>query len=246
MSGWPGVNWVWLAAVDSTNAMAERLQEAWLADAEAVLPPTLICADTQWAGRGRHGRSWQSPRGGLYASFVSWVGVEALPWLPLAAGVAVLLGVRRLLPFLGRVLKWPNDLEVEQRKLGGVLCSSRIQGDRAWAVAGFGVNVLGAPALPGDPRQATSLAQLGFGGSLEEAREAILETFVTQFPVLLANPESLRRTWLAASIHGPGDRLRLKTTTGSVEGQFLGLSPQGMLELRAGDRIISLASGEVE
>ncbi len=245
MRDWPGVNWVWLPAVDSTNALAERLMEAWLADTEAVLPPTLICADTQWAGRGREGRRWQSPPGGVYASFLSWVSLEALPWLPLAAGVAVLAGVRKLVPGVDKALKWPNDLEVASRKLGGILCTSRVHQNKAWTVTGFGINVTTAPLLPGEPRKAVSLAELGFAGSLEQARRELFDAFVTTFPNLLCHPEEVRRSWLSGSIHLPGDVLRVRTPAGVVQGQFLDLSPQGLLLLQSGSQVLTVASGEI-
>lgn len=245
MRDWPGINWVWLPAVDSTNALAERLMEAWLADTEAALPPTLICADSQWAGRGREGRRWQSPKGGVYASFVSWVSLEALPWLPLAAGVAVLAGVRKLVPGLEKALKWPNDLEVGSRKLGGILCSSRVQNDRAWTVTGFGINVTATPLLPGESRQAVSLAELGFSGSFQRARLVLFDAFVTTFPELLSRPEEVRRSWLSGSIHGPGDVLRVRTPSGVVQGQFVDLSPQGLLLLQTESQVVTVASGEI-
>lgn len=245
MRGWPGVNWVWLPEVDSTNALAERLMDAWLADTEAALPPTLICADSQWAGRGREGRRWQSPQGGVYASFLSWVPLEALPWLPLAAGVALLAGVKKLVPGVEKALKWPNDLEVDHRKLGGILCSSRVQGERAWTVTGFGVNVTAAPLLPGEARRAVSLAELGFAGSVEQARLALFDAFLATFPSLLSHPEEVRRSWLSATIHGRGEILRVRTPAGVVQGEFLDLSPQGLLLLQTGSRVVTVASGEI-
>ncbi|MGC8916054.1 MAG: biotin--[acetyl-CoA-carboxylase] ligase [Thermoanaerobaculum sp.] len=245
MRGWPGVNWVWVPEVDSTNALAERLMDAWLADTDAALPPTLICADVQWAGRGRGGRTWQSPRGGVYASFLLWVGVEALPWVPLAAGVALVSGVRALVPWVERALKWPNDLEVDRRKLGGILCGSRVQGERAWTVTGFGVNVAATPLLPGEGRQAVSLSELGYAGSFEAAREALVDTFVTTFPKLLASPEEVRRRWLSESVHARGERLSVRTGSGVVQGEFVDLSPEGLLLLQTGSRTLRLAAGEI-
>lgn len=245
MRDWPGVNWVWLPEVDSTNALAERLMEAWLADTEAALPPTLICADSQWAGRGREGRRWQSPPGGVYASFLSWVPLEALPFLPLAAGVAVLAGVKKLVPAVEKALKWPNDLEVDHRKLGGILCTSRVHQDRAWTVTGFGINVTAAPLLPGEARQAVSLAELGFAGSFERARLALFDAFLATFPSLLSQPEEVRRSWLSGSIHLPGDVLRVRTPSGVVQGRFLDLSPQGLLLLQTGSQVVTVASGEI-
>lgn len=104
----------------------------------------LVTADAQTAGRGRRGRQWFSPPGeSLYASLVLRPGsvrpIERLGALGLAVGV----GLREGLPALRRpvTLKWPNDLEVDDRKLGGILCESRWVGDVPEIVVGFGINV---------------------------------------------------------------------------------------------------------
>lgn len=245
MNRWPGVNWVWLPQVDSTNSLAERLMEAWLAEGEVVLPPTLLCADSQTAGRGRGRRVWHSPPGGVYASFLLWVDTTALTWLPLAAGLALHQGVLRLVPQAQVRLKWPNDLQVAGRKLGGVLCSSRVQGDRAWTVTGFGINVLATPVLEGEERQAVALCQLGFTGSLEAAREVLLDTFVGQFPLLLQQGAKLADRWLAVSAHRLGERLRVRTERGWLAGAFRGLSPEGLLVLQVGDEVRTLTASEL-
>jgi len=241
----PGVNWVWLARVDSTNTLAERLMEAWLADVETPMPPTLICADSQWAGRGRGDRRWQSPPGGLYASYLSWVETTALSWLPLAAGVALREGVQRLMPQLSVRLKWPNDLLVEGRKLGGILCVSRVQGARAWTVTGFGLNVLHQPELLPAERPAVSLKELGFSGSLQEARQVILDGFLAAFPTLQQNAARTRELWLAASAHAPGEQLTVRTASGLLQGAFAGLSPEGRLLLHVEQELLLLSSSEL-
>ena len=111
--------------------------------AEAAEQGTVVVADEQTGGRGSRGRAWRSPRGGLWLSLLfrppSSVGVELLG---LRAGLAVAAVVERLGPGLSVGIKWPNDLMMDDRKLGGILCEARWQGEAlAWIVVGIGLNV---------------------------------------------------------------------------------------------------------
>jgi BirA family biotin operon repressor/biotin-[acetyl-CoA-carboxylase] ligase len=118
----------------------------------------LVTADEQTGGRGRHGRTWSSPPGDLYASLV--LRPEVVPERLGALGLAVAVGLREaLLPVPGGIdLKWPNDLLVGGRKLAGILCETQWQGGCAAVVIGFGVNVQ-RRSFPSDLElPATSLA----------------------------------------------------------------------------------------
>lgn len=122
---------------DSTNLGAQRAIAAGYAK-------SLFAAEYQHGGRGRRGRSWISPfAANLYFS-LSWPfsgGISALEGLSLAVGVS-LRGALDSLGVGGVALKWPNDLLLEQRKLGGVLIE--IGGDLSGdcrAVIGIGLNV---------------------------------------------------------------------------------------------------------
>lgn len=124
-----------LAVTDSTNT---RLLEADSKD-----DPQILLAEFQAGGRGRRGRSWQSPFGAnLYLSlawpFAQWP--PQLPALPLAAGVACARALRGQGVSVG--IKWPNDLWVDGRKLGGILIEHRGEtGGPCRAVIGIGLNV---------------------------------------------------------------------------------------------------------
>src|SRR5690606_18635680 len=108
---------------------------------------SVIVADAQTAGRGRAGRRWWSPPGaGLYVSIVLRPPREVVPLLTLAAGVAAAEGVEAATS-LGVAVKWPNDLYVAGRKLGGILTESR--GGLSCVIVGAGINVLPA-AYPAD------------------------------------------------------------------------------------------------
>src|SRR5260221_7438558 len=95
---------------------------------------SVVVADHQTAGRGRHGRSWEAPAGsGLFVTFV----LEPSPIVVFAAGVAAAEACGR-----GALLKWPNDLVLGDRKLGGIL--AEVRSDHA--LVGIGINLSWAPA----------------------------------------------------------------------------------------------------
>ena len=132
--------------VDSTNSWLLRHPD---------LPSGSVClADQQTAGRGRAGRTWHTPPGSAIAlSLARDFPAPPQPALTLVAGVAVV----RALPESRLQLKWPNDLLLEGRKVGGILVEA--QGRRA--VIGIGLNLALAPdeaidqpwtnLPPGDP-----------------------------------------------------------------------------------------------
>jgi len=127
-----------LQQVDSTNAEALRHL------ASGAVPPFLIIAEQQTAGRGRRGRSWASPFGeNLYYSLVLRVsgGMRQLEGLSLVVGLALLQTLRHA-GIADAGLKWPNDLLVGGRKIAGILLE--LSGDPAdvcHVVIGIGVNI---------------------------------------------------------------------------------------------------------
>ncbi|MCP5142900.1 MAG: biotin--[acetyl-CoA-carboxylase] ligase [Gammaproteobacteria bacterium] len=123
--------------LESTNS--EALERAGASEAEEFVA---VIADRQTAGRGRRGRSWQSPPGtNIYLS-VAWRTrlpfTQSLGALPLAIGVAIADALTGL--GVHAALKWPNDLYVDGGKLGGILLESRVLADRIAVVVGIGLN----------------------------------------------------------------------------------------------------------
>lgn len=128
-----------VSVVDSTDSTNRQLL-----DAPAAADPQALFAEYQTAGRGRRGRVWRSPYGAnvylsLAWSFAAWP--PQLTALPLAVGVACARALRDT--GLARVqLKWPNDLWVDRRKLGGILIEHRGEaGGACRVVVGIGINV---------------------------------------------------------------------------------------------------------
>ena len=123
--------------VESTNIVANRLAR------EGATEGTLIVANAQTSGRGRLGRSWVSPPGsGLYLSIILRPGCHPdwLPRLTLTAGVAVASAIREI--GMRPQLKWPNDILIADRKVGGILTEAVFDKKRIdFAILGIGINV---------------------------------------------------------------------------------------------------------
>jgi len=227
----PAANVLWLDEVDSTNSLALRLLTALLADDEARFADTVIVAGRQSAGRGRGDRAWQSPPGGLYATWLGWLPAASVALVPQAAGVAVAEAVEACLPGITVGLKWPNDLQVEGLKLGGVLCHARTEGEAAAVVVGLGVNVAVAPELaPGDANVPVAVFSLGYRADAA-AIWTVVGAFLTRFSVALADPASTRQAWLGRCVHRRGDRLRIEVGGSAREGSFVAVNESGELEL---------------
>jgi len=120
----------------STNDDAKALAAA------GARQGTVVLASAQTGGRGRLGRTWSSPHGGLYLSVVLRPEVEParVASLSLAVALAVALAAEKLGAHPS--LKWPNDVVLASGKLAGVLLEMTAEPDCvAWVVAGIGVNV---------------------------------------------------------------------------------------------------------
>lgn len=127
--------------VSSTLDVAHRIAS----DAPAG---TLVLADRQTAGRGRHGRRWASgPGAGIWLTLIERpTDVRALDVLSLRCGLQAAAALDALAGE-GIALKWPNDLFLQGRKLAGILIETRWRGTAPdWVAIGFGLNVV-APGL---------------------------------------------------------------------------------------------------
>ncbi len=121
--------------VPSTMDEAARLAASGTCDG------TVVVASSQTAGRGRQGRSWVSQTGNLYVSIVFRPSMPALPMLSILAGVAAARSIRKTTGLDPRI-KWPNDVMLGRKKVGGILVESVVQGQTVdYAIVGIGLNI---------------------------------------------------------------------------------------------------------
>ncbi|MBQ3480794.1 MAG: biotin--[Oscillospiraceae bacterium] len=120
--------------VDSTNLYLRRM-------ADTAADGTAVVAASQSAGRGRMGRSFLSPEGGLYLSVLlrPETDPERLPTLTPAAAVAVCRAVDELCG-VHCGIKWPNDVLLDGKKICGILVESVLGGEKPCVIVGIGIN----------------------------------------------------------------------------------------------------------
>lgn len=248
---WLGCQRIVLESCGSTNDEAGRLARA------GAKHGTLVIAERQKSGRGRDGRVWESPPGGLYMSAVLRppIPVADVPPLTLAIGIGLCDAVRTT--GAPAVLKWPNDLlvpdvadgctPVSARKLAGVLVEAQSQGNRLDAViVGIGVNLQGE--LP-EPVAETGITLAEAAGTSID-RDAFVER-------LLAHVERWVDRYVSVGLEPiiPAWQARMAvglTARATIDGEprvgsLTGLDADGALLLRddAGN-VHRVRSGDVE
>jgi BirA family biotin operon repressor/biotin-[acetyl-CoA-carboxylase] ligase len=210
---------------------------------------TVVLAEEQTAGRGRDGRTWRSPPGGV------WLGMllrppPALPaagvlslrvGLVLADVVEAVLGVRPTSlsgPRAG--LKWPNDVLIDDRKVAGILCESRWQGDALqWLAVGIGVNVANEiPAELGD--RAVALGDV----RPSVRRIDVLDQLVPALLRLTTHGAELTQFECAAFARR--DWLRGRQIRTPLAGRAAGIRPDGALLVDTGAGTTMVRDGHVE
>ena len=231
----------WYPAVPSTNDIAA----AW---AEHGAPEgCVVVADGQSAGRGRQGRDWASPVGaGLYVSMVLRPTEHVLPLLTIAAGVGLSDGIHAVTG-LAPVLKWPNDVFINGRKVAGVLAEATSSSSGTWVVLGFGINVSTAAYPPEVADLATSLAR-ETGGPV--ARGHVLAECLCGLAHRYQDLVDGRRGavldgWRIRAAATTGRRVQWSEAGGTREGAADGIDDSGALVVRTAAGQVRITAGDV-
>ncbi len=157
-TAWLGKNIRYFAEVGSTNDVAKTLAE------QGVEEGTVVVAEAQTSGKGRFGRRWESPGGGIWLSIILKPKLKAkeLVKLNLLTSVAVAKTIKEKFR-LDAEVKWPNDVLINWRKVCGILAEAVIEKDEAkYVIVGIGINAnFDLTVLPEDLRPtATSLKEI--------------------------------------------------------------------------------------
>jgi BirA family biotin operon repressor/biotin-[acetyl-CoA-carboxylase] ligase len=234
-----------LESVDSTNT---RL----LVQAAPTPGFAKVCiAERQTAGRGRRGRSWMSAPGGALTLSVGWrlERAQGAAGLSLAVGVAVVRALERL-DAHGLRLKWPNDIWLADRKVGGVLTELAGEAPRLHAVVGVGLNV----TLEEETRRAWAAAGVRAAAvadacRLPPSRNRLAAALIDEILALLVGFEAhgfgaCHADW--SRLDALRDRpVRLSEGAQPLEGWARGVDEGGALLLDTGARVHRVLAGEV-
>lgn len=210
-------------------------------EAESGAPEGLaVLARSQTKARGSRGRAW-SEAGGTFAFSVLLrpSGPNAL-W-PFIAGLAFHAALSLDAAHdEALALKWPNDVMLHGRKLGGILIEAGHAGT-GWMVIGFGANLAEAPDLA--ERKAACMAELGPAPDAGLIADRLLEALAT-WHTRRQEPAAIRQAWLARA-HPPGTKLAVGAPDGQITGSFSSIAEDGALLLAVAGGIRRISTGEV-
>ena len=232
---------VQLGGVDSTNFEARRRAENGAPDS------TVIWATSQSAGRGRRGRQWSSPKGGLYFSILIRPEYPAATVMQLGfiMANAIAGAVSSALPGTAVQTKWPNDVMVGGKKISGILLESESTGDNrvSWVIIGVGINIETHPDKINSELEATSIAAEGGDALIEKMLSTIMGRFdagFNEWQELGFAP--VRGAWLERA-YGLGKKIIVRLPNETIPGTFKQLDESGALVLAVDgeqeDRIIT-------
>lgn len=222
----------------STNGAALTLAQGGSSDG------TVVVAETQTSGRGRLGRQWYSPPGkNLYCSIILRRAMSPdqisrwLSWVPLLSAVAVSRSIQ-VISGLRPSLKWPNDVLIEQRKAGGLLCESSGTGTaNGFVIVGIGLNVnMWRDAFPADLRDLSTSLAAEAGRPFDRA--VLLATLLSELEFRYeaffsgAAPDIKHEYELRCAT--VGQRVRVDMANGDcIEGQAVSIGDDGSLQVMA-------------
>jgi len=223
--------------VDSTMNVCRDLLRAGAAEG------TVVVADAQTAGRGKPGRTWQTPPcASLLFSVILRPPPPAERW-PLViwpVSLAVVEAVRQVAD-VEACIKWPNDVVVQDRKLAGVLAEQYPEG----VVAGVGLNVnFSAADLALDQAITTLQDETGTPVSREKLLSTCLRSLSVWYARWLAEPEAVWQAWRERSVL-LGRHVTLTTPSAALVGQVVDLDASGHLCVQLPDGTLQrFATGE--
>jgi BirA family transcriptional regulator, biotin operon repressor / biotin---[acetyl-CoA-carboxylase] ligase len=230
---------------DSTNRVAMQL--GYAGEPEG----TVVLAEAQTAGRGRSGRTWHSEKGtGLYFTILlrPRLSPAQAPLLTMLAGISAQTAIAAQTGMVPE-LKWPNDLLLNGKKVGGILTEMHAEPNAVrFVIAGIGINVNQEKFPPELSGMATSIRKES--GRMSYRLE-LLVRLLTQFEsdynrFLREGPAFVVTRFESASSFARGRRVRVETGADSYSGVTAGLSPEGLLLVqRDNGPLITVIAGDV-
>lgn len=226
---------IFFDSVSSTNTVAMQMASQGCSDGAVVI------ADSQTGGKGRLGRSWISPPGkNIYMSIVLRPGISPrdATAITLLSAVACASAVRRSCP-VDATIKWPNDLIVGTRKLGGILTEIKADIDSiSHAVVGIGINVnLALDDIPDEikPIATSLLIETGEPFSRTELAGNLLFEFDRWYKLLQAKGKRvIIDEWLTMS-STIGKEVHVTAGNQTFQGIAEGIDDEGLLIVRLQD-----------
>ena len=241
---WAGCEIYYFDSIDSTNTKAKELAE------EEHPSGTLVVADRQTAGKGRRGRSWESPTGiGIFMTLIlkPEINPNNASMLTLVAAMATTRAIRRVTG-VPAMIKWPNDIVMNGKKVCGILTEMSAQFDYInHIVIGIGINVHNED-FPEEIAKTASSLYLESGQHIHRA--SLIEAFLEEFEDVYAeylkteDMEGLQKEYDAMLVNR-GRQVRVLDPKEPFEGKAMGITKKGELIVDTWESRKLVSSGEV-
>lgn len=228
---------------ESTN------EDAWELIDDGTVEGTIVVTDKQTAGKGRSGRPWISvPGKSLIASLIIKPGIDSRfsGFFPLLTGIAIVKAFEEL--GLEVNLKWPNDIMVNNKKLGGILCESRVQGKVIeWVVIGMGLNINEQENELAVELNATSFFKEKSSSIQRELVLAKIMNYIEPLYIELnetKDPSQLMELWTEYCNH-VNKTVKFEVENESQSGEFMGIDTDGAAIIKINGNKKIFTSGDI-
>jgi len=217
---------------ESTNIIAREI-------ADSVEEGTIVIAESQTAGRGRMGRKWISPEGGIWLSIILKPRIEPLyaPRITLLAGVSV---AKTMQGFgLPAKIKWPNDVLIHGKKVCGILTEIGAEVDLIdYLIVGIGIDAnVDTESFPEEIRDSSTSLKKEMGKEIN--RVEFVRKLLEEFELLYLKFKKegftkILEEWrnMSATI---GEWVKISTQTHTIYGEAIGVDNEGALILETSD-----------
>jgi BirA family biotin operon repressor/biotin-[acetyl-CoA-carboxylase] ligase len=228
----------------STNTSAMELAST------GAVEGTVVVAETQTGGKGRLGRKWISPKGNLYLSIILRpnIPIYKAPLITLMGAVAAASAIKKICG-LEAGIKWPNDIFISGKKVGGLLTEMSAEQDRIrHIVLGIGVDVnMMLDELPPDIRRLTTTLSTEAGAAINRTAflRQLLKDLDHWYQQFLSKDTDVLAEWERLNVT-TGRRVTVSGAGETFEGQAEGIDVEGRLLVRQDDGMLRMvAAGDV-
>ena len=231
---------LFLEEVDSTNNKAKQI-------ALDSQDGDVVVSETQHSGRGRRGREWHSPKGGIYISFILKPNIspERAPQITLLSSVALVETLNSMKSKMNAKIKWPNDILISGRKISGILTELSSDMEKInYVVVGIGINL--NTDLEDLPEKAASLkVEMGQEISVKLFLKSFFEHYDTVYQEYLDNGiDQIIEKWKKNS-DTLGKNVKIIGINETYDGLAKDIDENGALILKTKEKEIKVYSGDV-
>jgi BirA family transcriptional regulator, biotin operon repressor / biotin---[acetyl-CoA-carboxylase] ligase len=233
-------------SIDSTQSFASKISK------DRKESGTVVIAGTQTLGKGRLGRKWISPKGGIWLSVILHpeFDVSSMTLIPLAASVALANAIQKTLS-IKTELKWPNDVTLKGKKVAGMIIDASVESSQIESlVLGVGINYKINP-IEVEKRIKSNgnfygVATLASNNNIKPSTliQAFLEELEESLSLLNSNSQKIILQWVKNS-STIGKNVSVSTSSGTITGKAVKIDKDGSLIIKQNNEHRKISVGDI-